>query len=122
MKQKKRRVLIVDDDQLIRNVIAEFLLRQGLEVGTAENGVEALKIFNYQSFDLVITDIQMPYMDGLDLASEIRKKRPRIIIIMMSGDMQARALTEDVTDYFVTKPFQLEAIYSLMNCALELEA
>jgi DNA-binding NtrC family response regulator len=61
-------------------------------------------------------------MDGLDLASEIRKKRPRIIIIMMSGDMQARALTEDVTDYFVTKPFQLEAIYSLMNCALELEA
>jgi DNA-binding response OmpR family regulator len=112
-------VLIVEDNDVIRNGLAEFLLRKGFEIGIAANGKDGLKIFTDKAFDLVLTDFRMPSMNGLTLASEIKKKQPKTIIIMMSGDRQINMRTKGVADYFLTKPFGIKEIYNLVSGAFE---
>jgi DNA-binding NtrC family response regulator len=120
--KKKQRLLIVEDNDDMRNTLSEFLLRKGFQIGIAENGVEALKIFNDKDFDLVLTDFQMPYMDGLMLACEIKKKKPKTLVIMMSGDTQMGGRTKEVADYFVAKPFGINEMQNLINRAFEAKA
>jgi DNA-binding response OmpR family regulator len=117
--EPKKNVLIVEDNDVIRNALAEFLLRKGFEIGIAKNGREGLKIFNDRNFDLVLTDFRMPYMNGLLLASEIKKKKPRTIIIMMSGDAQMSPRTKGAADHILPKPFGIKEIYDLMSSVFE---
>jgi CheY-like chemotaxis protein len=112
-------VLIVDDNDEIRNSLAELLLRKGFEIGIAENGREGLKIFTDKAFDLVLTDFQMPYMNGLMLASEIKKKQPKTIIVMMSGDRQMSAQTKGAADHILAKPFGVKELYNLLGGTFE---
>ena len=121
MKSKKR-VLIVDDNNDIRNVISEYLLIEGFEIGIAENGVNALKLFIDKDFDLVLTDFQMPYMDGLILACEIKKVNPKTLIIIMSGNIHTDLQTKYVADYIIAKPFGLDEMHNLINYAFGSEA
>ena len=119
MQPNKQRVLVVDDDVGICDALSQCLLRRGFEVAVAENGVQALRIFSEEGFDLVLTDLKMPHMDGLMLASDIKKKQPQTLLIMMSGYAQTSVQPNNVVDYFVAKPFGLKEIYNLMNCAFE---
>jgi CheY-like chemotaxis protein len=68
---------VVEDDQAIQNVISWVLYFFGFEVALAGNGVEALAVFNQNSFDLVLTDLQMPIMDGSSLACHIKERSPQ---------------------------------------------
>ena len=121
MKSKKR-ILIVDDNNDIRNAISEYLLIEGFEIGIAENGVNALKLFIDKDFDLVLTDFQMPYMDGLKLACEIKKVNPKTLIIIMSGNIHTNLQTKYVADYIIAKPFGFDKIHNLINYAFGSEA
>ena len=97
------------------------MLRRGFEIGIAKNAVEALKILNFDIFDLVITDFQMPNMDGHTLACHIRRKNPRTVIFMMSGNKKICSQVKNVADHFFEKPFILEEMAYLMDCAFGLE-
>jgi CheY-like chemotaxis protein len=79
------RVLLVDDDPLIRRVVRTFLERAGHQVAEAGNGVEGLEVFEEQWPDVVVTDILMPRMNGLEMMVEMRRRRPDIPLIAMSG-------------------------------------
>jgi DNA-binding NtrC family response regulator len=115
----QKSVLIVEDNNIIRNALAEFLLRKGFEIGIAENGREGLKIFVDKAFDLVLTDFRMPYLNGLMLASEIKRKQPKTIIVMMSGDGQMTARTKGAADHLLAKPFEIKEMYDLVSGAFE---
>lgn len=78
------RVLVVDDDSLIREMLVRVLSRAGYEVTSAANGKEALASFEAQPVDLVITDICMPELDGLETIAELRRKAPDLRIIAIS--------------------------------------
>lgn len=120
MKSKKRN-LIVDDDYAVRNILSRFLLIQGFEVETAENGLEALEIFTENHFDAVLTDFHMPGMDGIKLAHQIRKYDPKKLIIMMTSGINiiTSIQAEDFVDYVVEKPFELTEIYAILQCMFE---
>ncbi len=90
------KVLIVDDDSLIRQTLAATLRARGLDVEEAENGKEGLKQALKTAPDLVITDVRMPEMDGVEMAEELRKdpKGRDVPIIILTNDEQAETLNE----------------------------
>jgi CheY-like chemotaxis protein len=79
------RILLIDDQEHIRNIIKQILLIDGYEVDTAENGKAGLKMVQLHCYDLVITDIFMPEQDGLEVIMELRQQFPDIRIIVMTG-------------------------------------
>jgi len=80
-----KRILVADDNKAIRNVVSKFLEFMGFEVALAGNGIEALAVFLESSFDLVLTDFQMPAMDGLSLAGHIKERSPSTPVILITG-------------------------------------
>jgi len=102
-------VLIVDDDALVRSYLAMILREEGHVVGEAPNGKEALAKFLNAEFDLVITDLKMPGMSGLELMQECKKSKPEIhwIIITAYGSIGSavEAIKAGASDY-LTKPFK----------------
>jgi len=79
------RVLVVDDEDLILNVMKSFFLRRRDFCDVAANGIEALRFVQNQSYDLILSDISMPGMDGLELVRQVKKLRPQTVCILMSG-------------------------------------
>jgi DNA-binding response OmpR family regulator len=101
------KILVVDDEVRMRKLIKDYFKREGFEVSEADNGISALDTFNKGSFDLIILDIMMPFMDGYAVCKEIRKKSsiPIIFLTAKSEDedkLQGYSLEAD--DY-MTKPF-----------------
>ena len=115
----KKRVLIVDDNHDVRNILSRFLLLQGFALKTTENGMEALEIFTENHFDAVLTDFHMPHMDGLTLARQIRIIYPQILIIIMTSDIWMSTQEKALVDYVIEKPFRLNEIYTILQGALE---
>ncbi len=79
------RILIIDDDERILRSLERILSGEGYEVGTAANGRLAMKAFEAHPADLVITDVNMPEMDGLEVIMSFRERRPDIPVIAISG-------------------------------------
>ena len=79
------RVIIIDDEEDIRSVLKEILLRAGFEVEVASNGGAGLKLLRAQDADLVVTDVIMPGKDGVQTVRDIRREFPSIKIIVISG-------------------------------------
>ena len=77
------KLLIVDDEELIRNVIKEYLLNEGYKVLEAKDGFDALRVISDNKVDLIVLDIMMPKMDGFTCLSEIRKTK-NIPVIMLN--------------------------------------
>jgi CheY-like chemotaxis protein len=86
------RVLIVDDDEVVRALISALLETMGHEAIAVQNGVDALQSHHLHAADLVITDIYMPDMDGLELIRKINASKPAPPIIAMSGSASARRM------------------------------
>jgi len=102
------RVLVIDDDRPIAELLKTALTKMGYQVKTASGGHEGLWLFEREFFDLVITDIMMPDMDGHAVAHEIRSSdRPWTPIIAMSGTPW---LLEGEFDSVLSKPFGLDAL------------
>jgi CheY-like chemotaxis protein len=80
-----QRILVVDDEDTVRNVVSRHLARQGYEVATAPDGVTALEAFESQPFDMVITDLNMPRMGGAELIGRLKADSPGIMVIVLTG-------------------------------------
>jgi CheY-like chemotaxis protein len=79
------RILVVDDDDQVRSLIARLLLRQGYQVVEASDGAQALRLFRDDPADLIITDLIMPGREGIETIAELRRDCPGVKIIAMSG-------------------------------------
>jgi len=108
-----KRILVVDDDKLLREVVADFLERSGYETVMAESGDEALQQFSPQSFDLALVDLVMPGMNGLELMQKLFEQDSSLFIIIMTGyptvDSAYKAMIDGVSDY-VIKPFRFDEL------------
>ncbi len=115
-------ILIVDDELLIRDLLYDFFVNQGWQPSMAENGRKALAILEKDRVDLVLTDIRMPEMDGLELTSEMRQLYPDIPVIIMTAyptvESAVEALRNKVSDY-ITKPFNINQLYKSVMAQLE---
>jgi CheY-like chemotaxis protein/anti-sigma regulatory factor (Ser/Thr protein kinase) len=111
------RILIVDDEPLVREVLKQMLQPAGYFVGTAHDGLEALQILERESYDLVILDIYMPRLDGLELLSELRMRwiLPKVIVITGDNAPETllRAVREEAYQY-VTKPIAADDLLPLV--------
>jgi DNA-binding NtrC family response regulator len=79
------RILIIDDEEQIREMLRQMLTREGYEVAVADNGKEGMKICREQEIDLIITDIIMPEKDGIEMILELRHDFPQLKVIAISG-------------------------------------
>lgn len=84
----KPQILVVDDEPCIRESLGMLLVASGYEVAEAEDGVSALSHLNRTVPDLILTDLNMPEMSGLELISHVRNRYPSISIVAMSGEYQ----------------------------------
>ena len=102
-----RKVLVVDDDPAVRKSIDRVLTGKGYAVITAENGEEAMRKLNEEKYDLVYTDIRMPGMSGLDVAEQVKARKPWTPVVIITGygtdAAEARAKAAGVSS-FVHKP------------------
>jgi DNA-binding NtrC family response regulator len=116
----KVKILVIDDESEIRNLLKEVLLTEGYEIDVTSNGAEGLEIIKRKGpFDIVLTDIKMPTMDGIELMKHIRKNWPDIAIIIMTGyaDINSAriAIKQGAYDY-IRKPFNIsEMMTSIEN-------
>lgn len=116
------KILVVDDDQSIRDTLSSYLKRQEYNVHSAENGAEALEISKKINPDLIITDVRMPEMNGLELLSKVKEIDSHIQVIMISAfdDMQStvRAMQNGAYDY-IEKPLEIDKLKLRIKRALE---
>ena len=116
------RILIVDDEEAMRVFMRRSLEREGYDVTVAADGEEALRAAEGASFDLVITDLAMPGMTGMELLAELRRRRPGTVVIVMTGygsiSSAVQALKGGAVDY-VTKPFEREEILRAVQAVLQ---
>jgi CheY-like chemotaxis protein len=109
------KVLVVDDNRLLVELIQEILEDDGLEVRSAKDGIDGYSAYLHFKPDIVITDIQMPRENGLEMMGHIRTHDPMIKTIYMSGDIEhyRLCLTEEKRKYQVSyfeKPFSMESL------------
>jgi CheY-like chemotaxis protein len=111
-----RRILIVDDEVFIREVLAEVLADEGYVVQTATDGRQALEAIAASRPDLVITDVMMPHLSGWQLLQEVRAQHPALPVILISAAPESGAHREWLTDHtaFLAKPFALDDLFGLI--------
>ncbi len=115
-------ILIVEDDNTIRVTVGNFLARQGFDVEVAEDGAQALAMLKERSFSLILLDLRLPDMNGLDILASIRESDDRPLVVIMTAYPEVRtavaALKAGAYDY-INKPFDLEDLRELIGRALE---
>lgn len=115
---KKLHVLILDDEKRVRDEISEYLTRLDMVSLVAEKPSEAFDILDRSEVDIMVLDIKLPEMDGLEVLNLVKQKHPGIEVIMISGhgDMQSviEALRNNATDYF-QKPFRLSDLHAAIH-------
>ena len=118
-------ILVVDDSKAIRDVLSKMLSFMGLHVAVASNGNEGLHLFVSNSFDLVLTDVQMPGMDGWTLASHVKDKSPDTPVVLVTGE-EKRGIMEKLkgscVDSVLFKPFRLEDVQAVVQKMLDTRA
>ncbi|MFN5134842.1 MAG: sigma-54-dependent transcriptional regulator, partial [Chitinophagaceae bacterium] len=117
-----RTILIVDDEKAIRKTLTEILSYEGYKIDDAENGEEALKKLKERSYDVVLCDIKMPKVDGLEFLEKSKKINPDVPIIMISGhgtiETAVEAVKKGAFDY-VAKPPDLNRLLITIRNALD---
>jgi len=118
----KHKILVVDDEHLIRWSLEQNLTKQGYDVTTASSGEEALKLAKEESPDLMLLDIQLPGMNGMDVLEKVKENEEDIIVIMVTAlgvlETAVKAMRMGAYDY-VNKPFNLDELAIVIKKALE---
>ncbi|OVE80533.1 hypothetical protein BVY03_06130 [bacterium K02(2017)] len=117
----KAKILIVDDEKAIQKALIKFLSSQNYEVDGANDGAEAIEMSKNKIYDLVITDLKMPHMTGIDLIKELKSIHPNIITIIMTGYGTIENAIEAVKAgafHYITKPFELDDVQLLVEKAI----
>jgi two-component system, NtrC family, response regulator len=116
------KILAVDDEQNIRRLIRSEFTLEGYEVITAKNGEEGLRFFNQDDFDVILLDIKLPKLDGIEVLRRIKEKSSAAEVIMITGygDIQSAvdSLKLGARDY-LTKPFKLDELLSIIKKAIQ---
>ena len=117
---RKISILIVDDEESVRDSLYNWFLEDGFRVEYAENAKKALTILESDTFDIILADIKMPGMDGLEMLRRIKSIKPDAIVIIMTAfatvDTAVKALKDGAYDY-VTKPFDPDDLTHLIRNA-----
>jgi len=119
-------ILIVEDDPQIRLLLQETLQLEGFETATAENGAQALQLYQQRRPDAIVTDILMPEKEGLSFITDLRKSDPNICIIAISGGAQklAPGCNLELASMFganhtFEKPLDMEAMLQVLHKELQ---
>ena len=114
---RPRRVLVVDDDPMVREVLSAYLSEDGYKVELAVNGREGLEKFAAGEFDIVLTDRSMPEMEGDELAREVKKLKPDVPVILVTGFGDIMASTGEKpegVDFVMNKPFTMAGLQNML--------
>ena len=109
------RILVIDDDAAIRELLRFVLEGEGYEVIEAADGAEGLQRYQAAPTDLVITDLQMPGMDGLELLEALRRVVPTPALMAISGDRDALTKARRLTPHTFAKPLPLEQVLAAVR-------
>ncbi len=115
-------ILVVDDDPGHRDLLKTALTEEGFFVETANSGLQACQIFDESRFDLVLTDLNMPGLNGIELLKKIKARSPLTLVILITGYASLRSAIEAIRagayDY-LTKPFQLDELSIVVKNACD---
>jgi CheY-like chemotaxis protein/anti-sigma regulatory factor (Ser/Thr protein kinase) len=112
---------VVDDEELLRDMLVRSLSRLGYEALSAQDGEQALDMFKAQAFDLVLSDVRMPGMDGLALLRVIKEINPRMPVIMISGESDTAMVVAALkagAENFIAKPLEINTLAQVIDQAL----
>lgn len=116
------KILVVDDEQSLRDVWSIMLKRAGYAVTSAMDGEEAIDLLNREIFDLVITDLRMPKIDGMEVLKAVKSVSPETVVLIITAfataDSAVEAMKQGAYDY-LTKPFQVDEAQLIVRNALE---
>ena len=113
-----KKILVIDDDKLVLGTLKRLLKTEGYNVATGQSGDEALERIRQSNFDLIISDIRMPGIDGLETLKEIRaylskegrERIPELVITGYDNDDNRKRATESKVAGYITKPFDLKEL------------
>ena len=118
----KGKILVVDDEDIVRTSCNRALTPEGYEVKMARNGLDGLRIASEESFDIVLTDLKMPDMDGIEVLRRIKEGWPEIEVIIITGyqtvNTAVKAIKLGAFDY-IEKPFTPDALVDAVSKAME---
>ena len=118
------RILVIDDDESVRNILSQMLRAKGYQVEVASGGEEGIERFKKEKFDLVFTDLGMPRMSGWEVGKTLKGLNPKVPIAMITGwgvELNREKMSESGIDLVVPKPFNFEQIGQLVSEAMELK-
>lgn len=118
MTLQAKRILVVDDEESARLALSRILTREGFEVASAGNGIEALDFLRANKVEIIITDINMPEMGGLDFLRELNRSYPGTNVIMITayGEVESyiEAMNLGAFEY-INKPFKVDELKKIIN-------
>ena len=120
----KYKLLVVDDEESLRTILRDELSHRNYIVKDAENGQTALAILKKEKQDIVLLDVRMPEMDGLELLRLIRKDNLARKVVMLTGVDELKIARESLqsgADDFMTKPFQFQSLFACLDRVLKEE-
>src|SRR6266571_4293158 len=116
------RILIVDDEKVIREILSDFLAMEGFVVRAVEDGVAALRELRLRPYDLVISDLKMPNMGGIELLEKIAEQGLNVLTVIMTGfgtvETAIEAMKKGAYDY-ILKPFRVEEVVHVVQRGLD---
>src|SRR6516165_6165912 len=120
--EESPRVLVVDDEKVIREILSDFLTMEGYVVRTVEDGQAALRELQRRSYNLVISDLKMPNMGGLELLEQIEEQNINVLTVIMTGfgtvETAIEAMKKGAYDY-ILKPFKVEEVVHIVQRGLD---
>jgi DNA-binding NtrC family response regulator len=122
MMDGRKRILVIDDEEIVRVSCKRALAPEGYEVDSAASGEEGLDLFEKADYDLVLTDLKMPVMDGIEVLLSIKKKRPEQNVMIMTGYDTVEHIVEAISSgaaHYIEKPFTPDTLIERINEVLE---
>jgi DNA-binding NtrC family response regulator len=115
------KILVIDDESIVRTSCNRALSPEGYEVKLSQNGADALKMLEEESFDLVLTDLKMPDIDGIEVLKMIKERWPQTEVIVVTGyqtvDTAVKSIKLGAFDY-IEKPFTPDSLIAAVNNAI----